>query len=211
MSKERWQVLTWAGRLIKMAALSAWSSRFGVGYIEGTAVDTGLGQQAGQQKVTFYQWQGFRVKPKAQGTQAVVLAPRAGSSNAVAVACDDLTSGPMPTEELEPVIYDGAGSSITFRADKSIEILTGAGAKALLDANGSIWLIPATGQTVKEGTAINAELDRLVTVGELNEKFQTIIGHKHPETGAETGVSAELAIPGALNMAGSPNCYAKKP
>lgn len=210
MSRERWQVLTWAGRLIKMAALSAWSSRFGVGYIEGTAVDTGLGQQAGQQKVTFYQWQGFRVKPKAQGTQAVVLAPRAGSANAVAVACDDLTSGPMPTEELEPVIYDGAGSSITFRADKSVEILTGAGAKALLDANGAIWLIPATGQDVKLGTGTNAQLDNVVTRKELQDALDLIATHIHPETGVNTGPSAQLTPP-LLNLLGSPNCYAKKP
>lgn len=193
-----------------MAALSAWSSRFGVGYIEGTAVDTGLGQQAGQQKVTFYQWQGFRVKPKAQGTQAVVLAPRAGSANAVAVACDDLTSGPMPTEELEPVIYDGAGSSITFRADKSVEILTGAGAKALLDANGAIWLIPATGQDVKLGTGTNAQLDNVVTRKELQDALDLIATHIHPETGVNTGPSAQLTPP-LLNLLGSPNCYAKKP
>jgi hypothetical protein len=168
------------------------------------------GQQAGQQKVTFYQWQGFRVKPKAQGTQAVVLAPRAGSSNAVAVACDDLTSGPMPTEEHEPVIFDAVGSKIQFFANKSINIESANGAVLQIDANGNIYAIPASGKDVRLGTGINAQLDKVVTRRELQAALDLIAGHQHPETGTTTGTSPTLTPP-ALDLSGSPNVYAKKP
>jgi len=209
VSQARWQVLTWAARLIKVAKLSSWSQRFGVGYIEGAAVDEGLGQKPSQPKVTFYQWQGFRVKPS-KGTVAVIVAPRAGSTNACAIACDDLTSGPMPTEEHEPVIFDAVGSKIQFFSDKTINIESANGAVLQIDANGNIYAIPARGRDVRQGTGINAQLDRVVTVGELNKKMALIAAHQHPETGATTGTSPTLAPP-ELDMSGSPNVYATKP
>ncbi len=209
MSQARWQVLTWAARLIKVAKLSSWSQRFGVGYIEGAAVDEGLGQKPSQPKITFYQWQGFRVKPS-KGAVAVVVAPRAGSTNACAIACDDLTSGPMPTEEHEPVIFDAVGSKIQFFANKSINIESANGAVLLIDANGNIYAIPASGKDVRLGTGINAQLDKVVTRRELQAALDLIAGHQHPETGTTTGTSPTLAPP-ALDLSGSPNVYATKP
>lgn len=210
MSALRDQVKMWAGQLIKTAKLSSWGQKWGTVNIAGAAVDTSLGQKASPQSVVFYQWQGFRVKPKLQGTQAVVLAPRSGSANAVAVACDDLTTGPQPADELEPVIYDAAGSTITFDKSGSVEINTASGAKALLDSDGNIWLIPKTGKRVNAGTGITAQLDKLVTHSELQTALDLVAGHVHPVSGASTGASPTLTPP-ALTINGSPNCYARKP
>ncbi len=210
MSALRDQVKMWAGQLIKTAKLSSWGQKWGTVNIAGAAVDTSLGQKASPQSVVFYQWQGFRVKPKLQGTQAVVLAPRGGSANAVAVACDDLTTGPQPADELEPVIYDAAGSTITFDKSGSVEINTASGAKALLDSDGNIWLIPKTGKQVNSGTGVTAQLDKLVTHSELQTALDLIAGHVHPVSGASTGASPTLTPP-ALTINGSPNCYARKP
>lgn len=210
MSALRDQVKMWAGQLIKTAKLSSWGQKWGTVNIAGAAVDTSLGQKASPQSVVFYQWQGFRVKPKLQGTQAVVLAPRSGSANAVTVACDDLTTGPQPADELEPVIYDAAGSTITFDKSGSVEIKTASGATALLDSDGSIWLVPKAGQSVKAGSFTNAQLDKIVTRAELQSALDLIAGHIHPVSGASTGASPTLAPP-ALDISGSPNCYARKP
>lgn len=210
MSALRDQVKMWAGQLIKTAKLSSWGQKWGTVNIAGAAVDTSLGQKASPQSVVFYQWQGFRVKPKLQGTQAVVLAPRSGSANAVAVACDDLTTGPQPADELEPVIYDAAGSTITFDKSGSVEINTASGATALLDSDGNIWLIPKTGKRVNAGTGITAQLDKLVTHSELQTALDLVAGHVHPVSGASTGASPTLTPP-ALTINGSPNCYARKP
>lgn len=210
MSALRDQVKMWAGQLIKTAKLSSWGQKWGTVNIAGAAVDTSLGQKASPQSVVFYQWQGFRVKPKLQGTQAVVLAPRSGSANAVAVACDDLTTGPQPADELEPVIYDAAGSTITFDKSGSVEINTASGAKALLDSDGNIWMIPKTGKRVNAGTGITAQLDKLVTHSELQTALDLVAGHVHPVSGASTGASPTLTPP-ALTINGSPNCYARKP
>lgn len=210
MSALRDQVKMWAGQLIKTAKLSSWGQKWGTVNIAGAAVDTSLGQKASPQSVVFYQWQGFRVRPKLQGTQAVVLAPRSGSANAVAVACDDLTTGPQPADELEPVIYDAAGSTITFDKSGSVEINTASGAKALLDSDGNIWFIPKTGKQVNAGTGVTAQLDKLVTHSELQTALDLIAGHVHPVSGASTGASPTLTPP-ALTINGSPNCYARKP
>ncbi len=206
----RAQVLQWAGRMVKMATLSSFSSKWGLGFVATCHPDETLGQQTAQQPVRFYQWQGFRVRPKIEGTQAVVLAPRAGSSGAVVVACDDLTSGPMPTEEHEPVIFDAVGSKIQFFADKTINLESANGAVLQIDANGNISAIPATGKDVRLGTGINAQLDKVVTWGELQSALDLIAAHTHPETGTTTGTSPALTPP-ALDLSGSPNCYAKKP
>jgi len=211
MSALRDQVKMWAGQLIKTAKLSSWGQKWGTVNIAGAAVDTSLGQKASPQSVVFYQWQGFRVKPKLQGTQAVVLAPRGGSANAVAVACDDLTTGPQPADELEPVIYDAAGSTITFDKSGSVEIRTASGATALLDSDGSIWLVPKAGQNCKIGSFSNAQLDQIATKADVQAAFDEVIAHTHPLVMGAIGPSTELAVPGACTIDGSPNCYAKRP
>lgn len=210
MSAERFQVLQWASRLIKMSTLAKWGQKWGIAYADPCASDPNLGHNPAPQQVRMYQWQGFRVRPKLQGTQGVVLAPRAGGSNAVMVACDDLTTGPQPADELEPVIYDAAGSTITFDKSGSVEIKTASGATALLDSDGSIWLVPKAGQSVKAGSFTNAQLDKIVTRAELQSALDLIAGHIHPVSGASTGASPTLTPP-ALDISGSPNCYAKRP
>ena len=210
MSAERFRVLQWASRLIKMSTLAKWGQKWGIAYADPCASDPNLGHNPAPQQVRMYQWQGFRVRPKLQGTQGVVLAPRAGGSNAVMVACDDLTTGPQPADELEPVIYDAAGSTITFDKSGSVEIKTASGATALLDSDGSIWLVPKAGQSVKAGSFTNAQLDKIVTRAELQSALDLIAGHIHPVSGASTGASPTLAPP-ALDISGSPNCYAKRP
>ena len=210
MSAERFQVLQWASRLIKMSTLAKWGQKWGIAYADPCASDPNLGHNPAPQQVRLYQWQGFRVRPKLAGTQGVVLAPRAGGSNAVMIACDDLTTGPQPADELEPVIYDAAGSTITFDKSGSVEIKTAGGATALLDSDGSIWLVPKAGQNVKAGSFINAQLDNIVTRTELQLALDLIAGHIHPVSGASTGASPTLTPP-ALDISGSPNCYAKRP
>ena len=210
MSAERFRVLQWASRLIKMSTLAKWGQKWGIAYADPCASDPNLGHNPAPQQVRMYQWQGFRVRPKLQGTQGVVLAPRAGGSNAVMVACDDLTTGPQPADELEPVIYDAAGSTITFDKSGSVEIKTAGGATALLDSDGSIWLVPKAGQSVKAGSFTNAQLDKIVTRAELQSALDLIAGHIHPVSGASTGASPTLTPP-ALDISGSPNCYAKRP
>ena len=210
MSAERFRVLQWASRLIKMSTLAKWGQKWGIAYADPCASDPNLGHNPAPQQVRLYQWQGFRVRPKLQGTQGVVLAPRAGGSNAVMVACDDLTTGPQPADELEPVIYDAAGSTITFDKSGSVEIKTASGATALLDSDGSIWLVPKAGQSVKAGSFTNAQLDKIVTRAELQSALDLIAGHIHPVSGASTGASPTLTPP-ALDISGSPNCYAKRP
>jgi hypothetical protein len=211
MSALRDQVKMWAGQFIKTAKLSSWGQKWGTVNIAGAAVDTSLGQKASPQSVVFYQWQGFRVKPKLQGTQAVVLAPRGGSANAVAVACDDLTTGPQPADELEPVIYDAAGSTITFDKSGSVEIKTASGATALLDSDGNIWLVPKAGKNVKAGSFVNVELDQIATKADVQAAFNDVITHTHPIIMGAVAQSTELATPGACTVHGSPNCYAKRP
>ena len=210
MSAGRFQVLQWAARLIKLSTLAKWGQKWGIVYADPCASDPNLGHNPAPQQVRMYQWQGFRVRPKLQGTQGVVLAPRAGGSNAVMVACDDLTTGPQPADELEPVIYDAAGSTITFDKSGSVEIKTASGATALLDSDGSIWLVPKAGQSVKAGSFTNAQLDKIVTRAELQSALDLIAGHIHPVSGASTGASPTLTPP-ALDISGSPNCYAKRP
>lgn len=210
MSAGRFQVLQWAARLIKLSTLAKWGQKWGIAYADPCASDPNLGHNPAPQQVRMYQWQGFRVRPKLQGTQGVVLAPRAGGSNAVMVACDDLTTGPQPADELEPVIYDAAGSTITFDKSGSVEIKTASGATALLDSDGSIWLVPKAGQSVKAGSFTNAQLDKIVTRAELQSALDLIAGHIHPVSGASTGASPTLTPP-ALDISGSPNCYAKRP
>ena len=211
MSAERFQVLQWASRLIKMSTLAKWGQKWGIAYADPCASDPNLGHNPAPQQVRLYQWQGFRVRPKLAGTQGVVLAPRAGGSNAVMVACDDLTTGPQPADELEPVIYDAAGSTITFDKSGSVEINTASGAKALLDSDGNIWLIPKAGRSVKAGSGVNAELDQIATKADVQSAMDAILSHKHPFVMGAVEVSAELAVPGVLTINGSPNCYARKP
>jgi hypothetical protein len=108
------------------------------------------------------------------------------------------------------VIYDAAGSTITFDKSGSVEIKTASGATALLDSDGSIWLVPKAGQSVKAGSFTNAQLDKIVTHAELQSALDLIAGHIHPVSGASTGASTTLTPP-ALDISGSPNCYAKRP
>jgi len=199
------KVIQIAGRIAKVAELSSWGTKWGHGRVTTSQTDQ-TEQQTDTQEVRFYGWQGFRVKPKLRGTQAVVLAPRGGSSGAVAVACDDLTAGPTPTEELEPVIYDGAGSTIAFRADKSVEIKAASGASAVLDSSGNVTVLAGPGAVVRLGTDLNPLLSGVLTEAHWTAIKATLIAHTHPETGTTTLPSADI---GPLSILSSPNVKAR--
>lgn len=108
----RYQVLQIAGRIVKYAQLSRLASGFGYGYVSGATADGSLGQQESQQPVRFMQWFGFRSRPVVKQGEAIIVAPRGGTSNAVAVAADNLAHGPTDLQEGESVMYSSGGSTI---------------------------------------------------------------------------------------------------
>ena len=55
----RAQVLQWAGRMVKMATLSSFSSKWGLGFVATCHPDETLGQQTAQQPVRFFSGRAF--------------------------------------------------------------------------------------------------------------------------------------------------------
>lgn len=129
MSAAKWQVLQWAGRLVKYAQLAALSSKFGYGYVSGPAEDQSLGDESTQQRVRFMQWFGFRSTPVVNHGECVVVAPRGGTSNAVAVAADNLSYGPTDLKEGEACMYAKEGQ--TLRMDTNGDIVLNGGTKTV--------------------------------------------------------------------------------
>ena len=117
MSFAKWQVLQWAGRLVKYATLSALSDKFGFGYVKPPKEDVTQGEQSTQQRVRLMQWFGFRSSPVVAGGEAIVVAPRGGATNAVAVVVDNLKYGPTDLKEGETAMYDKAGNVIRQSQD----------------------------------------------------------------------------------------------
>lgn len=105
MSQLKWQVLQWAGRIAKYAQLSALSERFGFGYVSLPIANQQLGEKGAQQRVRFLQDFGFRSRPVVSGGECVVVAPRAGATNAIALAADNLGHGPTDLKEGEVAVY----------------------------------------------------------------------------------------------------------
>lgn len=111
MSQQKWQVLQWAGRLVRFVSLSRLADKVGYGYIAPIALDPEQGDRPLQRRVKLLQSFGFRSAPKVVGSEGLLLAPRAGASNGVAVAVDNLSIGPIDLKEGESAMY-GAGGSL---------------------------------------------------------------------------------------------------
>lgn len=121
---------------------------------------------------------------------ALVTIVRVGAGNFVAVA--EATPG-------EPTIEDG-----------EVLVWSKAGARVLLNKDGDVVVTPASGRSVRIGSADAAAVDKVVTRSELNTILSTIKFHEHPVAGALA--SASTALTGAvLAVDGSPNVSAKKP
>lgn len=118
MSATKWQVLQWAGRLVKYSTLSGLSDRFGFGACTPPPVDREQGEEERPQPVRFLQSFGFRSRCVVSGGECVVVAPRAGATNAIALAADNLGHGPTDLQEGEVAVFcKVAGTVIKLTED----------------------------------------------------------------------------------------------
>lgn len=121
---------------------------------------------------------------------ALVTIVKVGRGNFVAVA--EHVPG-------EPTVEDG-----------EVLVWTKAGARVLLNKDGDVVVLPATGRSVLLGSADGTACDAVVTKSQLNTILSTIKYHEHPVAGSVAGAST--ALTGAiLSVDGSPNVSAKKP
>lgn len=147
MSEVKSQVLLWAGRIVKYAALASLSDRFGYGKVAGPQEDPSQGDKSSAQPVRFMQWFGFRSRPVVKGGEAVVVAPRGGPSNAVAVAADNLSVGPTDLKEGEAVVYGKEGQVLRQAQDGRTTIDAASGKDIVL--NGGTHKIARVGDHAK--------------------------------------------------------------
>jgi phage gp45-like len=151
--------------MVKYATQSALSDRFGFGYVAPPQIDESDGDKSTQQRVRFMQWFGFRSTPVVKNGECIVVAPRGGPSNAVALAADNLSYGPLDLAEGETVVYDKSGSIIR------------------LHSSGDITIIPKAGSRVKLGDGTDANLDQVVLSTELRAEVNAMIAvfnnHEH--------------------------------
>ena len=145
----RYQVLQIASRMVKYASLSSLGNTFGYGSVQGPVADGSLGQQQCQQPVRFMQWFGFRSRPVVKQGEAVVVACRGGTSNAVAVAADNLAHGPTDLDEGESVMYSSGGS--TIRQDTAGKIMIDAKTPADVVVNGGTLKVARVTDPVNSG------------------------------------------------------------
>lgn len=129
-SNLRDQVLLYAGRIAKWAQFSS-NNGFGRGFMQGPEEDQALGEKPQPQPVRILQNFGFRSVLRQGAGEGVVIAPRGGPANAVAVAVDDQQLGPADLKEGESAQYCKA-----------------AGTRIWLDENGVIHVDAASGQDV---------------------------------------------------------------
>lgn len=158
----RYQVLQIASRMVKYASLSNLGNTFGYGSVQGPVADGSLGQQQCQQPVRFMQWFGFRSRPVVKQGEAVVVACRGGTSNAVAVAADNLAHGPTDLDEGESVMYSSGGS--TIRQDTAGKITINAKAPADVVVNGGTLKVARATDPVYSG-AITVASSVVTTMG----------------------------------------------
>ena len=144
MSIEKWKILQVAGRLLKYAQLAALSDKFGYGYVSPPPEDPEQGDEPTQQRVRFLQWFGFRSRPVVNGGEAIVAAPRGGTTNAVALAADHLGYGPTDLKEGESAVYDKSGSVIHLFEDGSLSVTAKGGAVVTLDKDGGFTIVIGT-------------------------------------------------------------------
>lgn len=197
----RYQVLQIASRMVKYALLSNLGNTFGYGSVQGPVADGSLGQQQCQQPVRFMQWFGFRSRPVVKQGEAVVVACRGGTSNAIAVAADNLSHGPVDLNEGESVMYSSGGS--TIRQDTAGKIAINAKAPSDVVVNGgtlnvarktdatfsgvlssSVVVVPMVSQTV---TLTYTDAD-----GTLTPLFSLVFDPTGSLTSAIAGVSPDI-------------------
>lgn len=155
----RYQVLQIASRMVKYASLSNLGNTFGYGSVQGPVADGSLGQQQCQQPVRFMQWFGFRSRPVVKQGEAVVVACRGGTSNAVAVAADNLAHGPTDLQEGESVMYSSGGS--TIRQDTAGKVTIDAKTTADVVVNSGSAKVVRVGDLVASGSITS----QVVTMG----------------------------------------------
>lgn len=127
-------MLQWAGRLVRFIGLARLADRFGYAYLSPGALDPQQGEQPKQRPVKLLQSFGFRSSPKVLGSQGLVLAPRAGLSNGVAIAVDNFAVGPLDLKEGESVMFSAGGS--TLKQDQAGKITCNAAAGQDVVVNG---------------------------------------------------------------------------
>lgn len=215
MSVERWRILQIAGRLLKYAQLAALSDKFGYGYVSPPPEDPEQGDEPTQQRVRFLQWFGFRSRPVVEGGEAIVGAPRGGTTNAVALAADHMGYGPTDLKEGESAVYDKAGSVIRLFEDGSLSITTKSGVTVNLDKDGNATVVPKSGAQVRLGDGVPVNLDNVVLFAALKGYIDT---HAHlagglvaPMGGGPVTGSTGAPISGLGTNAASSTVLAKKP
>lgn len=215
MSIEKWKILQVAGRLLKYAQLAALSDKFGYGYVSPPPEDPEQGDEPTQQRVRFLQWFGFRSRPVVNGGEAIVAAPRGGTTNAVALAADHLGYGPTDLKEGESAVYDKSGSVIHLFEDGSLSVTAKGGAVVTLDKDGNATVVPKSGAQVRLGDAVLASLDNVVLFTALKNYIDTHAhgpgGYVAPMGGGPVTGSSGAPVSGLGTNAQSPNVLAKKP
>jgi phage gp45-like len=128
---------------------------------------------------------------------ALVAVVRVGKGNYIGVA---------ETVPGEPEIEDG-----------EVLVWSTHGQRVLLNEDGDVIVIPKTGRKVLLGSDDPAEVDSVITWGDLQTELNKLINHTHSAgsltspSGAVTGTTGTSSALSGLTVDGSPNVFAKKP
>lgn len=176
---------TWTARLIRKLQIRG---RADTGYY--STDNSGADPSDGDVGMTVqrYQLYGLTSEPPS-GTECIVLAINGGASNRVSVA--ELPQNVPAIEADEVLLWAKAGQRV------------------LLNKDGDVIIVPKAGGSVILGNDTGSGTDKVVTESRLQAILDTIKTHTHAVAGAVAGASAQLAVPGAVTIAGSPNVLAK--
>lgn len=205
--------------MIRWDRLVGLAQRFGYGSVGGAEVDESLGEQADGQPVRLVFPPGYRCVQDLDTSETIVLYPRGGGVNAVAIPFDNTTYGPTDLEKNEPVICDKAGSVVRFYADGSIKITGKSGAYINIDKDGNVDVIPSASGNVRLGTIDGAKLSHVALYEALKTQFDSLasvvnglIAAYNAHAGHGTGGPPPTYASSASNLTSavaSPNVYAK--
>lgn len=219
MSIDSHRILQIAGRMIRWDRLVGLAQRFGYGSVGGAEVDESLGEQADGQPVRLVFPPGYRCVQDLDTSETIVLYPRGGGVNAVAIPFDNTTYGPTDLEKNEPVICDKAGSVVRFYADGSIKITGKSGAYINIDKDGNVDVIPSASGNIRLGTIDSAKLSHVALYEALKTQFDSLasvvnglIAAYNAHAGHGTGGPPPTYASSASNLTSavaSPNVYAK--
>ena len=175
MSIDSKRILQIAGRMIRWDRLVGLAQRFGYGSVGGAEVDESLGEQADGQPVRLVFPPGYRCVQDLDESETIVLYPRGGGVNAVAIPFDNSTYGPTDLEKNEPVICDKAGSAVLFFADGSRKLWGTSGAVVHVDPVANVALIPAGAGNVRLGTDDPTKLSNVALYQALKTQYDSLI------------------------------------